>query len=554
MIDTNIINLQSLIDLSARLNEFEDDDKIINTALLSLMGKLKYSKSLILIPENNKFKVKKIRADNYFFIERFHSDEIVFISKYKNEKLAEESIDICIPLIVKNDFNYFICFGKRLINSPISDEEFRYIHLVTSITNNALNNAANLRELKKKQTETKRKNQLLKTLLEISKDFNTLLTKEKIFKMLSFHLMGQLAITKFAVYEFTDGKLKLKINKFSFKPEINCVSSIIKADRTLNLENQSICSDIKSKYPDFHYAIPMKQKGETKGILIIGRKMNGDVITGDNLVFLESLANISVAALENVRLLKDEIRKKQLENEMNYARVIQQNFLPKNIISPKNYDISGKSIPSRQVGGDYFDIIKLSETKTLVAVADVSGKGVAASLIMSNLQAALKVSSENFHSLLKIVEILNKQIFTNTEADKFVTLFIGILDIEKNIFEYINAGHNPAVHISEDRYNLMDSTGLILGFDIICDDYEIKEIKIKENDLIFIYTDGVNEAENSEKEDFGTERLLSLLLDNKNLKSAELIDKIITETRKFAGGNEQYDDITMLSIKNLSLS
>jgi sigma-B regulation protein RsbU (phosphoserine phosphatase) len=551
MKDYHLINLQSIIDLSTKLNEYDSDEKILNSTVLTLMGKIKFSKSFVLFPSDDKYKLIKHRSGNINHIKKFSIDSIIKINNDISEELESEGIEICIPLFIDNLLKYVLCFGKRLSDVELTEEEYRYMNLVSGICTGALKNASNFDKLIKKQKETDKKNQLLRTILEISKDFNYFISEERILKLLSFHLMGQLTITKFILYEKSEGKIILKVNKFSDNPSDVCINSLFEISKTTKLNDYNLCVRLKEGFPNLQYAIPMQIKGITKGMLLVGKKMNGEVFTPDNLVFLESLANIAVAAIENVRLIKEEIAKRQLETEMNYAKEIQEKLLPKTIISPVNYDIFGKSIPSRQVGGDYFDIIRLSEDKTIIAVADVSGKGVAASLIMSNLQAGLKVTSERYENLLDTVSVLNKLIFSNTDADKFVTLFIGILDSRLNTFEYINAGHNPAVFISGDEYKMLGASGLILGFDEICDDYTIEKITFKKNDSLFIYTDGVNEAQNINKEDFSEKRLIRKLFEYKDLKSKEVLNNIFDDVKRFTENAEQYDDITMLALKRI---
>lgn len=548
MKSNNLINLESLIDLSAKLIELGKKERIINTALLSLMGKLKYTKALIIIPDDNNFIVKKLRDENHFKIHKFSLPQILKIDKNISKELFEENIDICIPIISDNNLLAGLCFGKRLVNDSLNEEEIKYAGLVSSITANAVKNSNNLIEIKNQKNQAEQKTQLLRTIFEISKDFNKILTRKQIIKLISFHLMGQLTITKFAMYEFRQNKVISDINKFSFEPSDDCLLFLKSLNKIVDFKEDVECKKFSTQYKDFKYSIPMQLQGETKGVFIIGSKLNGEELTDDNISFLESLASISISSLENERLFREEITKRQLENELMYAREIQQNLLPKAQTEIPNYDIYGISYPSRDIGGDYYDIIRISENEYLLAVADVSGKGMPAALIMANIQSALKIIAEDFKSLTDTVDKLNRIIYNNTSADKFVTLFIGILDISNDNFKFINAGHNPAMFLNEKNTLWFRSSGLLLGFDEKCDDYTEEVIAFNVNDLLFIYTDGVNEAEDINRNDFGYERMESSIKQNMRSTSRGIINSLLYDINEFTGSTVQYDDITMISI------
>lgn len=550
MQSTNLINLESLIELSVRLIEFKDYTKILKTSLFSLMGKLRFSKSFILIPKENQYNLKSFRKSDIVVLDYFEISDIYFPKK--NEILLQNGIEICIPVQIDNKTNVVFCLGGRYNQIDLSKEEIKYAKLVASITSTAIKNTINLDIIESKKSEAERKSQLLRTLFEISKDFNSILNQDEIIKLFAFHLMGQLTVTKFAIIEIVDNEYYIKLNKFKEKPENKLLSELIRNNKIVLLNDfvEKICPE--KKYLEMEVAVPLQIQGEIKGILIIGKKLNKTEFNEENFSFLESLANIFISAIENERLFKEEIEKKQLESELSYAREIQQRLLPSEIPKILNYDIHGLSIPSRDVGGDYFDIIKIDENKTLFAVADVSGKGMPAALIMANIQSALKVSVDKSTDLLEITSNLNKLIFENTAADKFVTLFIGILNNLDNSFTYLNAGHNPAIFVTDSHIEYLKSSGLLLGFDGVCDNYEIKKIELKKDDLIYIYTDGVNEAENIEKEDYGIRRVIEKLKMERNKNSKQINNLLLESIYDYTEGNSQYDDITMITIKSVN--
>jgi sigma-B regulation protein RsbU (phosphoserine phosphatase) len=218
----------------------------------------------------------------------------------------------------------------------------------------------------------------------------------------------------------------------------------------------------------------------------------------------------------------------------------------------KDYDIHGLNIPSKQVGGDYFDIIELSDTEFILTIADVSGKGIPAALLMSNLQAALLIlCNEKQYSVSDITLNLNNLIHRNTSIEKYITFFIARLDLNNHTLEYVNAGHNPPYLLSSNgECAVLEKGGIILGMmpDVA---YDTGRVSLKYGDLILMFTDGVTEAMSPEEVPFDEERVIAFLKNcPKDLKSKELNQKLIDELYTFAGDPTKDDDITLLTIRH----
>ena len=232
---------------------------------------------------------------------------------------------------------------------------------------------------------------------------------------------------------------------------------------------------------------------------------------------------------------------------------IQKNLLPKKAPVLNHFEIAGTTIPSRHVGGDYFDFIQLDEHRYLIAIADVSGKGIPASLIMANMQSALRLLSKIDFTLIKIIQQVNYLLFLNTSSDKFVTGFFCIIDDETGSIEFVNAGHNPPMLIrNSGNIELLQEGGLILGFLGSDFNYESKNIRLQPGETILMFTDGVNEARNTSQEEFSDDRLEQSLIKHHNLPAKALMNNVISDVKEFVGPASQYDDITMVVMKGLS--
>jgi sigma-B regulation protein RsbU (phosphoserine phosphatase) len=209
-------------------------------------------------------------------------------------------------------------------------------------------------------------------------------------------------------------------------------------------------------------------------------------------------------------------------------------------------------IPARQVGGDYFDYFQLDDNRFGITLADVSGKGVPASLLMSNLQASLRAFCDGRRSLPEALDLLNRSVARASTAGKFVTLFYAEVDHVKGVLRYANAGHNyPLLRRADGTVKWLDNSGLILGI-MEGVDYEEVEIPFTEGDALLLYSDGIPEAENAREDQFSDEKLHELWKDCGALPTREMIPRLFKSVAEFRGDAAQSDDITALVVASHS--
>ena len=239
-------------------------------------------------------------------------------------------------------------------------------------------------------------------------------------------------------------------------------------------------------------------------------------------------------------------QKEAMEVELKLARDVQSSLLPTAPPSVPGYDIAGQTVPAKMIGGDYFDFIPLGD-KLVIAVADVSGKGLPASLLMANLQATLRSQIILDSPPAECVQRANKLLYHSTSPEKFVTLFYAVLDTGRNVLDFCNAGHTPPVLLYDHlppRH--LDTGGVILG---IVEDaaYVHDAADLKPDSVLVICSDGITEAVNNEDEMFGEGRLVSIVEQHKALPANELLEKILSTVKSFAG--EVHDDMTLVVVK-----
>lgn len=244
----------------------------------------------------------------------------------------------------------------------------------------------------------------------------------------------------------------------------------------------------------------------------------------------------------------DELQRKKYELEI--AHEIQESFLPHEMPQLAGYDIYAINIPAKEVGGDFYDFIPLSEGKMGITIADVSGKSVPAALFMAVSRTILRAKATGNCNPAKVIKEANELITSDSKTGMFVTLFYAILDLKKKTMEYVNAGHNPPVmFVRKTGYlECLSTNGIALGaLDTI--EFEEREIKLETGDVIVFYTDGVTEAVNEKGELFGEKRVYELVKSNNNLSAKDIVAKIKETVMDFTKGQSQFDDITLMVLK-----
>lgn len=570
---SNLINLQSLIDLSAALNASDDELFVLNTSLLSVMGKLRTFKACALQPIRIEgvlhwqcvaTKGMKLPSEPFTLdldamrpFDPNNADDGVFV---------DTGIQMVQPIKVQaasgisghshqtlndtDDFLALLCFGANLTKVPYTDEEEQYISLVGSITANALMNARNMRSLRQTGAYLERKNQLLTTLFEINREFAALLNKDDIIKFLTLRLMGQLAVTRFAVLIKNSSLphgFDIAVNRLKMTHEQ--AYSLLESFALDTEQAMMHCSEIVG---DCVLASPMTTQNETRGLLLVGEKMNKQPFTLEERNFLEALGSTAMTALENARLFQEELEKKRLEDELNLARTIQKGLLPQELPTIEGFEVGGMSVSSKQIGGDYYDVFPIlgNPDEWILVIADVSGKGTPAALLMANTQAALRALALVDMPLPEMVSRINNLLYANTSSDKFVTFFCGKLNTRARTFTFSNAGHNPPLLLRADgTLEMLSEGGLILGVMETLVPYEEKTIALGVNDVLLCFTDGVSEALNEQNEEFTDARLEISLRACAQDTPVRILERITSDVQAHAAGAPQSDDITMLVLK-----
>ena len=305
-----------------------------------------------------------------------------------------------------------------------------------------------------------------------------------------------------------------------------------------------------SKY-EVEYIVPLVNKDRASAFFAIAAFADSEVEAQSDLIFIETLGSILAVAIRNRELFEEKMEQEFIKKELEVAETIQKQLLISDFSRFNEIDVFGLNLAHHRVGGDFFDVIKKGRGTTFICIADVSGKGMGAALLMSNLQANLRALCAQYGDLKKIIQELNKILFGITTGEKFVTLFLAKIDTKNRRLQYINAGHNYPIFLQQGQPGRLDKGCMLLG---IMPELSIEKsaVYFEKGDVLFMFTDGVVEQHNPEGEMFGSERIIQQLSSmDSQMKSEEIVKQFQHILFEYARQENTVDDVTMLSVKFL---
>jgi len=505
---------------------------------LSINGKLtiKSSKG---IPEELKKKFPKLIVD----------DNLINNSELKNF-FTEGKLQIIEKISSSDDCLGIVCLGEKLNKSPFTEDDIEFLKTIINISASAIQNSLVVDKLSMVNRFLDSRVQRLNSLFELSKEFGLFSESSRVAKLLVYSVIGQFLVSKYAVLTFMDGNIKILESKF---PD-HQLQDLLKNEDFLQVENSVSDHEIEKKYNGLfklgvEVIVPMQLQGQTKGLILLGKRINNQKYSGADIEFIYSIGSLAIISLENRRLFKEALDKQKMEEELEIARGIQRNLLPGEIPDFDGFDIAVMNITSQQVGGDYYDVIRLDDNTFCVAIADVSGKGVPAALLMANLQAFIKTTCSQGMQLEEATALINDLISENTSDGRFITFFWAIVDSEKRTLNYVNAGHNHPLLIRNGKIRKLDKGGIIIGVMKTIVPYLSESIQLNKDDVIVLFTDGITEAKNKFDEEYSDEKLEVLSVESASCSSEEILEKIKDDVQTFALGAAQSDDMTVVVIK-----
>ena len=546
-------NFSALVDFSNLINSNLDLNFTLNNILLTCFGKFHTTKGMVALSnEQNVFEVKASKGIPGQIISAFPTvkfDDYKGIDNFQ-QFLDANNFPVFQEIRSSEGLKGFLILGQRLTNKPYDEEDVNFLKTILNVGSTAIENTLVVDKLKKVNRELDAKVNQLSSLFDLSKEFSGILQIEMVSKMLVYSLIGQMLVSKYSIISCANNIHTFLENRFDENHLRLALKSCDTNQFSKTFTRNELTGDLKP-FADVgvDLIVPMQIKGETKGLILLGKRKSELGYSKSDVEFVSSLGSLAIISIENARLFKETLEKQRLEKDLETARNIQNNLLPKTIPALPNFEISAFNRSARMVGGDYYDIVKLDNNRILFAIADVSGKGVPAALLMANIQAFLKSICKMNLPLAEATNLLNDLVAENTTMGSFITFFWGILDNEKHELTYVNAGHNPPLLVRDSQITKLKKGGMILGVMQTTIQYISETVTLESGDALVLFTDGITEAMNTKWEEFSDERLEELARLKYREDSQNILMHIKTEVENFTKGAEQSDDITSLVIK-----
>jgi sigma-B regulation protein RsbU (phosphoserine phosphatase) len=449
--------------------------------------------------------------------------------------------------------------GTLALSAPptgtVDPTEEEFLRALAGLAASGMSNAQAHAQVKQLNTRLDLKVQQLQTLLDLARALTRADGPDEIAQLLALTLAGQWAASRYVVAAQRAGhptvvrqkqvelawSLEEHLRELTTLPEAVRVEMVPAGPLREMLQGQRLTA-----------IFPLRSAAGTFGLAAVGARPGGGYGDAD-LALGAGLVAQAAVAFENTWQLRELLEKKQIERELTLAASIQQTLFPAVLPQLRDGDLAAMNRPARQVGGDYYDALAFDAQepvdRCVLCVADVSGKGIAASLLMSNMQATLRALLGREASLAELARCTNELLFASTPGNKYVTAFLLSLDLTTGTCAYVNGGHTAGLLLRADgSVEWLTSTGLALGM-FPGARYDEGSLTLGPGDLIALYSDGVTEAVNDRDEEFGTERLVAVLRHSASIPAQEIVARIVAAVEHFTAGAPQFDDITLLVVK-----
>jgi len=388
----------------------------------------------------------------------------------------------------------------------------------------------------------------LKSVLEITKAINQNASVEELLMLFKTAAVEELGIEKLLLFSHEElWKCILKVGVEEGVHDIH--------DHSFFDQSHSISlSTGTGSQESFDIVIPVYHNESPIGYLLVGDLAEEQLKISPvikHMNFLETLTNIIIVAIENKKLVEENLRQERIKKELELAAELQQMLVPDNIPSTADLDVASFYKPHNQLGGDYYDFFELRDGRKIFCIADVSGKGVAAAFLMSNFQAHLRAIFKYTDKQLKdVVRDLNNKVNNSAMGEKYITMFLGSWNSATRELTYINCGHNPPL-LENGQSEIKELTDGSLGLGMLDEIPSISQgnVFIKPHSRLVCFTDGLVEIENKEKEEFSVERVIQILSKNPTSSSEQINNRLIMAVHDHRGNMPFMDDTAILTLR-----
>lgn len=558
-----VSELIALVDLVSTLGSDLSSEQILDSALLIVMGQLQCRRGCVLVRgDAGAYEVRAARG-----LPAAAPREVAAAMPGQAGLLTRDTpgaaplldalqLEALCPIAKPGGINAAIGLGGRLNGQPFGHAEAEFLAAVAACAAAPLESSLMTQQLKRLNQRLSVKVFQLHSLFDISRELVASLDDEAILHVLSAALMGQLMAPRCAVYLRTGGGLFLAHERGVRAGEVPALIPEAEAAPMLRALTAPVAvAEIGAgRVADalgaarMGLVVPVGMEGQAEGFLAVGERASGAAFSTEDRDFALTLARQASAALQTVRLHRVRLEKQRQDRELQLARGIQQSLFPREKPVMPGFELAARSIACQEVGGDHYDFIPLPAGRWALAVADVSGKGTPASLLMASVHAWLRALAGTATPVV-LMQKLNRFLCESTEPQRYVTLFYAELDPLQRRIVYVNSGHVPPFLLrAAGRRERLTQGGPVLGL-IEQAAFELGQAVLAPDDVLAMVTDGVTEGFSEDEVEVGDRMVFDTLCGARAADPEAILDALVTAVRGAEGAAGCTDDLTALILK-----
>jgi len=517
-----VSRLESLLESAKLLTASLELEDLLKHLLRTVMGRLLVSRGLVALQEGGMWRIAICRG-----VPAFKKDQ-----PFDPQQAHSAGLETVFPIGDPAQPLGILALGAPA-RGELDPDERDFLQALLGLSASSISNARAHRQVIASNHE-------LRALLDLGRGLASTIEPEEVAQLLMLTLAGRWGVGKQAIFTWKDGQPPIRrakgldnIDPVAMRAALGESTGPVRVDNLLLL--------------------PIRTGESTIGVVVCGPRLGGLPYTESDLDFGAGLIAQAAVALENAWHFRDTLYRQQLEKELNLAAGIQQDLFPKCMPQLIQTEIAARNRQARQVGGDYYDVLPFGasgpDKEHLLCVADISGKGISASLLMANIQATLRALLSGEASLTWIAARANDLLHASTPSNKYATAIFVRYDPTIGKCEYVNGGHNDGVILRADgSVELLGTTGLPVGL-FPKRQFESAPFELHPGDLLAIYSDGVPEACTADGAEFSLERFIDCLRARSAEKPEVIIDHALEQIDSFVAGAPQHDDITLMVLK-----
>jgi sigma-B regulation protein RsbU (phosphoserine phosphatase) len=536
--------LQALLESARLLNASTTLEELLSHLMRTVMGRLLVTRGVIAIEDDGVLRVELARG-----VSGAAKGSIL-----TEEAMAAAKLDLRYPIRTSEGPVGILALGKPALGAPTA-EQLELLQALLELGGSAIAKAHAHEHTVAVNHSLDQSLQELRAIVDLARGLAAKTDADEVAHLLALTLAGRWTVRKHAVAAWKDGHATTLRQRGIVVPELATLREAVKGllepayrAESLPAESQEVLRLEKGSI-----AFPVRAGDKTIGIVVCGPRMAGRTYSTSDVEFGAGLIAQAAVAFENAWRVEEILQRQQIEQELAIAANIQESLFPAKLPTMIGSDIAALNRQARQVGGDYYDVLPLggTEGRHLLCVADISGKGLPAALLMSNIQATLRAITRTPAPLAELATMTNALLFASTPSNRFATAFLLDYDPQTGACVYVNGGHNDGIVLRRDgSVELLATTGLPVGM-FAKAVYEEGRLQLSQGDLLMLYSDGVPEASDSREEDFGMDRVIEVLKNHRDRSAAELADLMMKTIDAFVGEAPQHDDITLMVMKRV---